>query len=563
MTVLATAGHVDHGKSTLVNFLTGQETDRLKEEKHRGLTINLGYTYFDYEDKRFSIVDVPGHSDYFKNTVSGFSNVDGILFCIDSTQGWSQQSEEHFLSLLNLGVKNLLFFLTKIDKKEIVFSKNDLIDKMIDFKEINFELIEFSSLNSDKKTVKKNIYDFFSKSEININPPSLWVDRVFSIEGIGKVITGTASKDMSFEKVFVDDQQTQLDIRELESVGQKMTSLISSSSRIAISLKNNKSKAKKGSLLTNQVLKMKTYLFIKPNTDTKLFSEKGTLRFYVGTNTQIIKKFKKIKINNKTLLLVQLEKSIPIQDFQKVLIHNLSKNTFSGGSVVYSTNNSYLIKKIFREFRMKNNIVSKDIFTLIPENLLESNTDAYKKIGNLYIKNCEFKNLEENIRTSIFKINKFGTSSYFYKNFYIEGKELNKLFDSFESIKIQKDQIVANKILNVDSQLLTEIKSKLGNTLNVNEIDLKKYDTEAVKSLFMSKCLHRVSKNIVITENHKNQLIKIIRSLPDEFSVKDFKEKSNLSRKYAIPFLEFLDKESFTIKINNEGFRKKNNLEKN
>ena len=110
MTVLATAGHVDHGKSTLVNFLTGQETDRLKEEKQRGLTISLGYTYFDYEEKRFSIVDVPGHSDYFKNTISGFSNVDGVLFCVDSTQGWSQQSEEHFLSLINLGINNLLFF---------------------------------------------------------------------------------------------------------------------------------------------------------------------------------------------------------------------------------------------------------------------------------------------------------------------------------------------------------------------------------------------------------------------------------------------------------------------
>ncbi len=107
MTVLATAGHVDHGKSTLVNFLTGQETDRLKEEKQRGLTISLGYTYFDYEESRFSIVDVPGHSDYFKNTISGFSNVDGVLFCVDSTQGWSQQSEEHFLSLINLGINNL------------------------------------------------------------------------------------------------------------------------------------------------------------------------------------------------------------------------------------------------------------------------------------------------------------------------------------------------------------------------------------------------------------------------------------------------------------------------
>ena len=73
MTVIATDGHVDHGKSTLVNFLTNQETDRLAEEKNRGLTINLGYTYFEYQKRAISIVDVPGHQDYFKNTI-GKSN---------------------------------------------------------------------------------------------------------------------------------------------------------------------------------------------------------------------------------------------------------------------------------------------------------------------------------------------------------------------------------------------------------------------------------------------------------------------------------------------------------
>ena len=109
-----------------------------------------------------------------------------------------------------------------------------------------------------------------------------------------------------------------------------MNSLITSSSRIAISLKNSKSDLKKGSLLTNQLLKETTYMLIKPNTDTDLFLEKGTLRIYVGTQTQIIKKFKTIKIDNKTLLLVQLEKSLPVLNFQKVLVHNLSKNIFIG-----------------------------------------------------------------------------------------------------------------------------------------------------------------------------------------------------------------------------------------
>ena len=559
MTVLATAGHVDHGKSTLVNFLTGQETDRLKEEKQRGLTISLGYTYFDYEEIRFSIVDVPGHSDYFKNTISGFSNVDGVLFCIDSTQGWSQQSEDHFLSILNLGINNLLFFLTKTDKKETVFGKNELVNKLIDFKEINYALIDFSSINSDKKAIQKSIYEFFSKSEINRNPPSLWVDRFFSIEGIGKVITGTASKHMRFDTVFVDDQQTQLAIREVESVGQKLTSLISSSSRIAISLKNNKLDLKKGSLLTNQLMKVATYMFIKPNTNADLFLEKGTLRIYVGTHTQIIKRFKTIKIDNKTLLLVHLEKSIPALDFQKVLVQNLSKNMFIGGSVVYSTNNRNLIKKLIRDFQMKENIISKDVFTLIPENLLSSDNKRFERIGKFYIKNSKLKTLEENIKSNVIEINKSGVGNYFYKNFYVEENELNKLFDNFKSIKIHGDHIVENKILDVDSQLLEEIKSELGNELNVSAIDLRKYDTEAVKSLFMNGCLFRVSKNIVISKDQKSQLIEIIDSLPNNFSVTDFKEQSSLTRKHAIPFLEFLDKELVTKKLDSSGLRKKLN----
>ena len=557
MTVLATAGHVDHGKSTLVNFLTGQETDRLKEEKQRGLTISLGYTYFDYEEKRFSIVDVPGHSDYFKNTISGFSNVDGVLFCVDSTQGWSQQSEEHFLSLVNLGINNLLFFLTKTDKKDIVFGKNELINKLIDYEEINYSLVEFSSINSDKNSVQKIIYEFFNKSESNINPPSLWVDRVFSIEGIGKVITGTASKNMSFDKVFVDDQQTQLDIREVESVGQKLNTPITSSSRIAISLKNNKSDPGKGSLLTNQLIEKTNYMLIKPNTDSALFLEKGTIRIYVGTNTQIIKKCRTIKIDNEMFLLVQLEKSLPILSFQKVLIHNLSKKMFIGGCVVHSTNNSYLIKKLNRDSRVKDNINSKEIFTLLPENLLSSKNKEFKRVGKFFIKNKDLKTLEENLKSNIIEINKSGVGSYFYKNFYIEEKELKKLIVDFKSIKIQKDQIVENKILDIDNQLLAELKSQLGNALNVNEVDLKKYDTEAVKSLFMNGCLFRVSKNIVISEDQRNQLLEIIDSLPNNFSVTDFKEQSSLTRKYAIPYLEFLDKESVTKKIDSNGLRTK------
>ena len=208
---------------------------------------------------------------------------------------------------------------------------------------------------------------------------------------------------------------------------------------------------------------------------------------------------------------------------------------------------------------MKNNINSEEIFTLIPENLLSSKNKEFKRIGKSFIENSNLKTLEENIKSNIVEINKSGVGNYFYRHFYIEEKELKKLIVDFKSIKIQNDQIVENKIPDIDRRLLEELKSQLGKALNVGEVDLKKYDTDAIKSLFMNGCLFRVSKNIVISDDQKIQLMEIIDSLPEYFSVTDFKEQSSLTRKYAIPYLEFLDKELVTKKIDSSGLRTKIN----
>ena len=557
MTVLATAGHVDHGKSTLVNFLTGQETDRLKEEKQRGLTINLGYTYFEYKSKIFSIVDVPGHSDYFKNTINGFSNVDGVLFCVDTTQGWSQQSEEHFLSLHKLGINNLLFFLTKTDKEESTFNVSDLESKLRNFKDLQYGVIEFSSINSDKLTIKKSIFEFFNKVENISNPPSMWVDRVFTIEGIGKVVTGTASKDMEFENIFVGNQESVLDIREIQTIGKKIISSSSSSSRLAISIKkNNAYEIKKGNLLTNKKMKSKNFIFINTETDEKNLFRKGTLRLFIGTHNQIIKNYTTIDINKKTIGIIHLSESLCTPDYQKVLLHNLSKNTFNGGSVIFSTNNTFLISKIVKNFKKQKNVDSEIFFTMIPEYFTKGEI-AYKKIGELYIANEKLAAVEENLKSNIEIVNKFGLRKYLFENFFVDEKEIDDLSKHFSSLKINNDQVSKNLVKNIDINIFNEINNLLGNSLNVEIVELEKYDSEAVKSLFMNGYLFRVSEKLIISKNQRSDLIKIIEKLPQDFSVKDFKEVSNLSRKYTIPYLEFLDRQLITKKINSEGLRRK------
>ena len=119
MTVVATAGHVDHGKSTLVEALTGTDPDRWAEEKQRGLTIDLGFAHTTLPSGRtVSFVDVPGHSRFLPNMLAGVGSVDACLFIVDASEGWRAQSEEHLRILDVLG----------IDGGVIAVTKSDLVD---------------------------------------------------------------------------------------------------------------------------------------------------------------------------------------------------------------------------------------------------------------------------------------------------------------------------------------------------------------------------------------------------------------------------------------------------
>ena len=114
--VLGTAGHVDHGKTSLVRALTGIETDRLKEEKKRGITIELGFAYLDLPcGHRIGIVDVPGHERFVKNMVAGVTGMDLLAFIIAADEGIMPQTKEHFEICRLLGVKQGMIIVTKKD----------------------------------------------------------------------------------------------------------------------------------------------------------------------------------------------------------------------------------------------------------------------------------------------------------------------------------------------------------------------------------------------------------------------------------------------------------------
>jgi len=555
MTVIATAGHVDHGKSTLVNFLTNQETDRLAEEKNRGLTINLGYTYFEYQKRAISIVDVPGHQDYFKNTIAGFSNVNGVLFCIDSVQGWSRQSEEHFKSIVNLGIRDILVIFTKTDLLKEAPKKESIIKKFSNIKDLNFQIVEFSSKTSNKEVFHKKINDFFKDTETD-EEGAIWVDRTFLIEGIGTVVTGTASKALDLSKLYVSDFKRPLEVKKIQSLGKDVGEIFSTS-RIAISLKKNPPRPlQRGDVISNNLLDKAEYLILETENESLYFETKDTTRAYIGTSNQIVKQVKCLSVMNKNYIVVHLDSPISTVEGQNILLHNLLKNNFLGGEIILKTNNNFQIKKLFKNREILDQSLLLEIFTFTPKKYINKSI-SHIELENKFLSYENLNLLKNKITDNLQTINDLGVEDYFYKKLFIEKKLIEKILDQIEEFDLVKNQIIHKKEKTIDLRIYKMILNEITPELSINEVDLSKYDKESIKTLFMNKYLYRLNKKLIISDQHKSNLIELLKDLPDIFTVKEFKDIANLSRKYAIPYLEFLDNESITVKVEDSGKRKK------
>lgn len=196
--VIGTAGHIDHGKTTLIKALTGMETDTTKEEQQRGLSINLGFAYLDLPSgERIGLVDVPGHEKFIKNMVAGASGIDMVLLVIDANEGIMAQTKEHIDILTLLGIKNYIIILTKVDDvdpelKELV--KLDVEEAFQDTVLENAPIIETDAISGTGIDELVHLIDEMTQSikaeEVNL-PARMNVDRAFSVKGFGTVVTGT------------------------------------------------------------------------------------------------------------------------------------------------------------------------------------------------------------------------------------------------------------------------------------------------------------------------------------------------------------------------------------
>jgi len=240
MHVVATAGHVDHGKSTLVRALTGMEPDRFEEERRRGLTIELGYAWTRLAgDETIAFVDVPGHERFFATMLAGLGPAPAVMFVVAADEGWRQQSIEHLAAADALGLGHGLLVITRSDLADPQPAAEQALDKIA---RSSLGDVPFVAVSARTGQGLAELRTALGRLVASLPPPRLdgrirfWVDRSFTIRGAGTVVTGTLGSGTlaTGDELQLGDRR--LRIRGLESLGQPQ-SPVAAVARVAVNLR--------------------------------------------------------------------------------------------------------------------------------------------------------------------------------------------------------------------------------------------------------------------------------------------------------------------------------------
>ncbi|NEA50124.1 GTP-binding protein, partial [Streptomyces sp. SID10815] len=242
MRVLATAGHVDHGKSALVRALTGMEPDRHEEERRRGLTLDLGFVWTgpDADGEHLAFVDVPGHERFVATMLAGVGPVPAVLFVVAADQGWQPQSREHLAILDALGVRHAVLAVTRSDLADPEPVRAEALRHLATTSLGAVPSVAVSAvtgagldaLRAELTRLARALPDPDTEADVR-----LWLDRAFTVRGHGTVVTGTlgAGALRVGDRLVTGDGSTRLRVRALQCLQRERTE-VNAVARVAVNV---------------------------------------------------------------------------------------------------------------------------------------------------------------------------------------------------------------------------------------------------------------------------------------------------------------------------------------
>ncbi len=231
MTVLATAGHVSHGKSSLIRRLTGTDPDRLPDEKRLHRTIELGFAFLRRPAGLIGFVDVPGHSKLTNNMLMGLSEVSAVLLVVSATEGWSAQTEEHLRIINALGLERALVAITKVDLANPSETTRGVSQRLHSSSISGSQIYPVSSVSgTGLRDLIAGLDALFEYPPSRANRPlRVWIDRAFTVKGAGTVVTGTLGRGQGLavgDLILASQEGERTRVRAIQSSDKSVSTLI-------------------------------------------------------------------------------------------------------------------------------------------------------------------------------------------------------------------------------------------------------------------------------------------------------------------------------------------------
>ena len=590
--IIGTCGHIDHGKTALIKALNGFEGDTTKEEKQRGITIDLSFSNISNNNQNIAFIDVPGHEKLVKNMIAGAFSFDCVMIVVSASEKIMPQTTEHLQILSLLGIKNAILTITKKDLVEdyqLPVIKKEIEDYV---KEYGFNLLLSTVVSIyDKDSIenlKEKLFLLNANTKVEENFFRYYVDRVFSSQGAGTIVTGTVlGQPISVnEKLFICDIKKEIKVKNLQVHGvDSETSNISNRTAINLSgVKTNDIKrgyviSKKGYLrgfdsidISYDCLKNRE---LKHNQKYSIFigSKKIEAKILLFNNTESLQSgFAMIKaseaiysIYKEKLIIRQGNDTIaggevlnpvmdPMKKSQKLeLLEELKKDNISrayeillnahkkGLGLVSSAQRFALSHEKALEYtkNLENVFIDEKSLVLYPK---ETKNIIKDNIKNIYIKN-QFALLSN---ASIQLRMKWASENFIDMALAeLEEEEFLK-----KDGNLYKNAIIIEDFkTKLEDTVLSRLKEEnLSPTAPYNiydDLDLdRRMGDDILKTLCAKKTVIRLQHNLFIHAESLTNIVQEMKNIIKEegyIDISNFKERYPLSRKYLVTYLDYLD----------------------
>ncbi|MEY4404280.1 MAG: selenocysteine-specific elongation factor [Actinomycetota bacterium] len=557
MTVIATAGHVDHGKSSLVLALTGTDPDRWAEEKRRGMTIDLGFAHTQLPSgETASFIDVPGHIRFLRNMLAGVGAIDGCILVVDAKEGWMPQTEEHFQILKLLGLQHGVIALTKVDLVDAKVESDRRNEIRTELREsflsdapiVSVSVVSSKGLDEIRNAIDVLIGDSKRNSpKRNRNRPRLWIDRSFSSRGAGTVVTGTlidGSLDSDTELTVVRTRQ-RVRVREIQQ-HEKSTPQLAPGHRCALNLVGvNHAEIFRGDALVIEDQWLPSTMFdaslaIVPSLQHRV-TRRGSYSVYIGSGEFAAKirliGTRELQANEKGFVRIAVQTPIPILPGDRYILRESGRQETIGGGEILDIAPTLRASKANPD-RSVDRVISERQWVTAKELELLTGEACQPMVGDWL---TTAKLLDTTRKELALKLAK--TS---------DGLEISRLKPHEQAVLATLPDVVIEmgraRIKGASS--ITEhpyvgLFAKAG----VTPPDTKTLDRNIVRQIVQRGLfvdIDGVVFHISALETARLNVQKMLQQHPNGFTVSQFRENLGITRKHAVPLLEALDRRAIT-----------------